>query len=234
MNELIFFATTFVFLALIIAIYKIFGKTGVHVYTVFSTLICNIGSLKCVDIFGCPITPGIIFYASTYLATDILSENHGKKEAKKAVRYSFAIMMIWMLATQAVLLFKPNKGDVFGPHLDAILGFSPRLFIASSAAFLLSQTFDVFMYHFIWGKTGNNKTKLYLRNNVATILSQAIDTATVIIVGFFGVYTTQTLIGVMISSFLFKSLIALLDTPFLYIARMLKTNVIKAGVLHTG
>lgn len=228
MSELIFFATIFVFLALIIAVYKIFGKTGIHVYTVFSLLMCNVGGLKCINIFGCPISSGIIFYASTYLATDILSENHGRKEAEKAVKYSFTIMMIWMLATQAVLLFKPHKSDIFGPHLDVILGFAPRLFIASSAAFLLSQMFDVFMYHFIWKKTGNNKTKLYLRNNIATILSQAIDTATVVIVGFYGIHTTQTLIGIIISSFLFKSLIALLDTPFLYLARMLKTEKVTA------
>lgn len=224
-NEMFFLLVTLVYLALVVVAYKLFGKNGMYIYSVFSTIICNIGVCRMTDIFGLSTSAGTIFYAANYLATDILSENHGKKEAQKAVWYSFFTMMVWILATQCVVFLKPSASDHMSSSLNKILGFSPFIFISSAAAFLLSQTFDVFMYHFLWEKTGNNKTMLWLRNNVATCLSQAIDTVAMSAgLVLFGIYSLKAAIAFTLGKYVIKVIIALLDTPFAYLARMLKNK----------
>lgn len=224
-NEVMFFSVILIYLGLVVLAYKLFGKNGMYIYSVFSTIVCNIGVCRVTSVFGLSTSVGIIFYAANYLATDILSENHGKKEAQKAVWYSFFTMMVWILATQCIIWLKPSAGDYMSESLNKILGFSPFIFISSAIAFIVSQTFDVFMYHFIWERTGNNKAMLWVRNNVATCLSQAIDTLTMSAgLVLFGVYPLKTALGFTLGKYVMKVIIALLDTPFAYLARSLNKN----------
>lgn len=222
-NEAVFLLVTLVYLALVVVAYKLFGKNGMYIYSVFSTIICNIGVCRVTDVFGLSTSAGTIFYAANYLATDILSENHGKKEAQKAVWYSFFTMMVWILATQCIVWLRPGAGDYMSGSLNKILGFSPFIFTSSAIAFLASQTFDVFIYHFIWERTGNNKTMLWLRNNIATCLSQAVDTFTMSAgLVLFGIYPLKIAVGFALGKYITKLVIALLDTPFAYLARSLR------------
>lgn len=221
-NELIFLLSTLLYFGLVVVVYKLFGKNGIYIYSVFSMLLCYIGACKLVNIFGLSTSAGTTFYAANYLATDILSENHGKKEAQKAVWCGLFAMMVWSLATQFIIWLKPNSSDYMSGNLDKILRSSPLILTSSAIAYLVSQTFDVFMYHFIWGKTGNNKTMLWLRNNLATFLSQAVDTITMSTgLVLFGIYSLKAAIGFTVGKYVIKCLVALLDTPFAYLARML-------------
>ena len=175
-NELIFILTVLIYLGSVLVLYKVFGKNGLYAFAVFGTLLGNIAVCKCVDIFGLSTTAGNVLYASTFLVTDILSEKYGKKEASKAVAYSFSIMILWMLGTQLILLFTPNTNDYISESLKVVFGLVPRITVASLIGFVVSQNLDVFLYHFLWSKTGNTKEKLWLRNNGSTLTSQAIDT----------------------------------------------------------
>ncbi len=56
------------------------GKTGLYVWVAISTIIANVQVLKTVSIFGMVATLGNIVYATSFLATDILSENHGRRK----------------------------------------------------------------------------------------------------------------------------------------------------------
>ena len=212
-NELIFILTVLIYLGSVLALYKVFGKNGLYAFAVFGTLLGNIAVCKCVDIFGLSTTAGNVLYASTFLVTDILSEKYGKKEASKAVAYSFSIMILWMLGTQLILLFTPNTNDYISESL--------KVTIASLIGFVVSQNLDVFLYHFLWSKTGNTKEKLWLRNNGSTLTSQAIDTIIFTTLAFWGVYPTNVFLSILITTYLFKAVVALLDTPFMYLARQI-------------
>ena len=96
-NELIFIMTVLIYLGSVLVLYKVFGKNGLYAFAIFGTLLGNIAVCKCVDIFGLSTTAGNVLYASTFLVTDILSEKYGRKDATKAVAYSFTIMVLWML-----------------------------------------------------------------------------------------------------------------------------------------
>lgn len=218
-NELIFIMTVLIYLGSVLVLYKVFGKNGLYAFAIFGTLLGNIAVCKCVDIFGLSTTAGNVLYASTFLVTDILSEKYGRKDATKAVAYSFTIMVLWMLGTQLILLFSPNANDYINESLKVVFGLVPRITIASLTGFVISQNLDVFLYHFIWGRTGNTKSMLWLRNNGSTLTSQAIDTVIFTTLAFWGVYPTNVFFSILITTYVFKAIVALLDTPFMYWAR---------------
>ena len=226
-NELIFIITVLIYLGSVLLLYWVFGKNGLYAFAIFGTLLGNIAVCKCVDIFGVSTTAGNVLYASTFLVTDILSEKYGKKSATRAVAYSFSIMVLWLLGTQLILWFAPNANDYINESLKVVFGLVPRITIASLAGFVLSQNLDVFLYHLIWSKTGNSKAKLWLRNNGSTLTSQAIDTVIFVFIAFWGVYPANVFFSILITTYVFKAIVALLDTPFMYLARRISPRTEK-------
>lgn len=218
-NEYIFIITVLIYLGSVLALYKLYGKNGLYAFAIFGTLLGNIAVCKCVDIFGIPTTAGNVLYAATFLVTDILSEKYGKKVATRAVAYSFSIMLLWMVGTQLILLFTPNTNDYINESLKVVFGLVPRITIASLIGYICSQNLDVFLYHFIWQKTGNDKSRLWLRNNGSTLISQAIDTVIFVLLAFCGVFPNAVVFSILTTTYLFKAMVAILDTPFMYLAR---------------
>ena len=218
-NELIFIITVLIYLGSVLGLYKLFGKNGLYAFAVFGTLLGNIAVCKNVDIFGVATTAGNVLYASTFLVTDILSEKYGRKDAAKAVAYSFSIMILWMLGTQLILWFTPNANDYINESLKTVFGLVPRITVASLMGFVCSQNIDVFLYHFIWKRTGSGKSKLWLRHNGSTLTSQLIDTVIFTFTAFWGVYPNDVFVSILLTTYLFKAAVALMDTPFMYIAR---------------
>jgi hypothetical protein len=221
-NELIFGITVLIYLGSVLLLYKLFGKNGLFAFAIFGTILGNIAVCKCVNLFGLSTTAGNVLYASTFLVTDILSEKYGKKEAQKAVFYSFSIMVLWLLGTQLILLFTPNESDYISESLKVVFGLVPRITIASLVGFICSQNIDVFMYHLIWKKTGDNDSKLWLRNNGSTLTSQLVDTVIFTFLAFWGAYPAKVFFSILVTTYLFKAVVALIDTPFIYIARKIK------------
>ena len=86
-------------------------------------------------------------------------------------------------------------------------------------AYLLAQYVDVYLFHWIKKKTQGKH--LWLRNNGSTMVSQLVDSLTVITVTFGAAYlagdmTLGILIGLMFSNYLFKLASAIVDTPIIY------------------
>ena len=221
-NNLIFILTVFVYLGSVLLLYKFFGKSGLYAFAIFSTLLGNIAVCKCVDIFGLATTAGNVLYAATFLVTDILSEKYGKKEASRAVAYSFTIMVLWLAGTQLILSFEPNANDYIDSSLKVVFGLVPRVTAGSLAGFIVSQNLDVFLYHAIWKKTGSDKTRLWLRNNGSTLISQLVDTVIFTFVAFWGVYPQNVFFSILITTYLFKAIVAICDTPFMYLSRKIR------------
>ena len=221
-NEVIFAVTVLLYLGSVLLLYKLFGKNGLYAFAIFGTLLGNIAVCKNVDLFGLSTTAGNVLYASTFLVTDILSEKYGKKSATRAVLYSFSIMLLWMLGTQLILWFTPNENDFVNESLKVVFGLVPRITAGSLAGFIVSQNLDVALYHLIWNRTGGGKRMLWLRNNGSTLTSQLVDTVIFTFIAFWGVYPAPVFISILLTTYLFKAIVALLDTPFMYLARKLR------------
>lgn len=217
MNEVIFFSFALFDMAMVLVLMRFFGRTGLYAVIVMSIILCNIQVLKTVELFGLTTTLGNILYASIFLATDLLGEFHGRRAARKAVLLGFAVLVLTTLYMQISLLYTPAPSDFVQPHLEAIFGFLPRVALASLAAYLVSQLHDVWAFHAIRKRTGDKR--LWLRNNASTMVSQFLDSAIFCSIAFIGVFPWPVFWQIMLTTYLMKLMVAVLDTPFMYIAR---------------
>jgi hypothetical protein len=217
MNEILWFLSIALNFSLILAAYRFFGKTGLFIWMPVSIILANIEVLKAVELFGISATLGNVIYATSFLATDIISENYGKKEAAKAVYAGFFALLVMTVLIQLALLFKPSQADFAQEHLVSLFSMLPRLALASTAAYLVSQYHDVWAYHFWKNKFPGSKF-LWLRNNLSTMVSQLIDTLIFTFGAFWGVFESSVLFEILLSTYFLKWIAAALDTPFLYFA----------------
>ena len=159
---------------------------------------------------------GILPYPLTFLITDLISEIYGKKKANQVVVTgifaSFFSMAILLIANRVPAIENSPIDDL---TFNKVFALSPIAVLASMIAYLLAQFVDIRIYHF-WKKLTRGKM-LWLRNNFSTFSSQLIDTILVVgLLSFFDVLEWSLFWGLVISGFLFKVLVAALDTPILY------------------
>lgn len=215
MNELLFFLTIILsFLGVLIA-FRFWGKAGIFAWIGFSTILVNIEVLKCVDIFGFSVTLGNVLYGSTFLCTDILSENYGGKTSRKAVMVGFFTLVAFLVLSQVSLWFVPNESDFISPALKDILGAVPRLVLASVTAFLISNTLDTHLYEFF----GKFTKKIWIKNNCSTLISQAVDIVIFALIGWAGLFPWDVFWELVWTSYIMKFIVAVCDTPFAYIGK---------------
>ena len=225
-NEILLIGSVAIIYGTVLIAYRLFGKIGMYAMTVIATILANVEVLLLVEGFGMEQTLGNVMFASTYLATDILSENEDKKSAARAVWLGVFTSAVMLIMTQYWMLYTPASADWARPHISAIFSTTPRLLLGSFLGYLVSQRLDVWLYHAIWKlterKTGDRKAFLWLRNNAATMLAQLINTVLFTTVAFAGWYDLTTLLSIMLSSYIIYVCTALLDTPVVYLARWMK------------
>ena len=223
-QELLWFTTLFLDLAATVTLYRLFGKTGLQVAIATAIILANLQGPKLTVIFGVETTLGVIFYSSIFFATDVLSENYGRKEANKAVRMGFAVSVIVLVMLSLALMYQPSdrpntaafSNDIHNAFAT-ILDFTPRFIAGSLLAYIISQSFDVWAFHQIKKFTGDKW--LWLRNNLSTMASQVLDTAIFSLVAWWGTVDLMTALKLGAAKYVFKLLIAMIDTTFIYWAR---------------
>lgn len=225
-NELLLIGSVLLIYGIVLIAYRLFGRSGLFSMSVLATVFANIEVLILIDGFGMEQTLGNVMFASTYLITDILSENEGKEYASRAVWLGVFASVVMLLFTQYFLLYTPADADWASQHLRAIFSTTPRMLLASFLGYIISQRFDVWLYHRFWDfttqVTGDKKRLLWLRNNAATLISQVLNTAIFTLTAFGGWYDGKTLLSVMLSSYVIYIFTSLLDTPAVYFARWMK------------
>ena len=169
------------------------------------------------NLYRFEISAGILPYPITFLITDVLSEIYGKKKANQVVIAgifaSFFSMLIILIADYAPAI---NSSPIDDKTFSTVFGLSPLAVLASMLAYLFAQFVDIRIFHY-WKNLTNGK-HLWLRNNFSTFLSQFIDTFTVVfLLCSFKVLPWSIFTSLLISGFLFKVIIAALDTPILYL-----------------
>lgn len=223
MNEFLLILSVIIIYGSTILMFRLFGKSGLYCMTVVSTITANIEVLMMIRAFGMEQTLGNVLFASTFLITDILSENYGKKAAQKSVNIGIAISAIFIVVTQTWMYYVPSSSDWATPAIRTIFSNTPRMMIVGIVTYAIVQRFDVWAYHKWWkftdSKFGDHKKYLWLRNNGSTLISQLINTALFTLGAFWGTYTVPVLISVGIASYVIYIVTSLLDTPFVYLAR---------------
>ena len=168
-------------------------------------------------IYNFEISAGIIPYPITFLVTDIISEIYGRKKANSVV-LSGLFASIFILGI--VMVANSVQATEWSPVNDAtfsnVFGLTGIAVGASMLAYLLAQFIDIRVFHF-WKKLTNGK-HLWLRNNASTFSSQLVDTATVLVLlCFAGGIAWDKFWVLLLNGFLFKVIMALIDTPIIYL-----------------
>ncbi len=223
MNELLFLGFTLFLLGVNLAAFRD-GKTYVFVLIGLYAVIMNIFVTKQFDLFGYAITGGNALYGASFLLTDLLSEHYGKKEAYKAVWVGFLSMTVFVITTQVLLAFQVNEMDFVQGSLQTLFSVTPRILFGSFLAYAIAQSFDVWMFAKI--KQWTRGKWLFLRNNGSTLISQFIDSVIFTAVGLTtfafvpweGIISTDIFWEVTLATYVIKVIVALIDTPFLYLS----------------
>ena len=219
-NELLWFGLMILCYLAVLLIYKLFGRKGLFAWVAMSIILANIQVMKTIQIFGLVTAEGNIVYSSIFFVSDILNEVYGKREARKAVYVGFFVLVMTTVIMQVTLMFIPDSSDTMAPHLAAIFGFMPRIALASLAAYICSQMYDVWMYAFI--KKYHGRKLLWLRSNVSVIFSQLIDNTMFTLIAFYGIFSWDIILQIYVTSLMLKIIVSFVDTPFLYLARNIK------------
>ena len=172
------------------------------------------------DIFGSrlfELSVGILPYPLTFLITDLISEIYGKKAANQVVTAGiFASFFSMGILLMADFVPAMESSPVDDATFTKVFSLSPLAVLASMIAYLLAQFVDIRIYHF-WKKLTGGRM-LWLRNNFSTFASQFLDTFfVVLLLTLFGILPWHLFAGLVLSGFIFKIIVAALDTPLLYL-----------------
>ena len=217
MNELLLLIEIVVVFSMILLAKRLFGKNGLFLWIGIASIIANIEVVKSVSLFGISATLGNVMFASNFLATDILSECYGKEEAKKGVYMGLFATIVYLICTQLSLLFIPNEIDIAQNAMQTLFSLAPRVCIASLTMFFIANLVDVYLYDKLSVKFKGKK--LWLRNNVSTRTCNCLENFGFVFLAFLGTYPITDVLWIAVSTCIIEIVIALCDTPFLYLAK---------------
>ena len=216
MNIALGFVNILVTFSLVVLIEKLFKKEGLYVWVSIATILANLTVCKMIDVFNFTTSLGNVIFASTFLATDIISEKYSAKEARKAVYLSMFAGITFIIITQLTLLFTPSSEDVVQGAMKTLFAINLRTSIASMGMFFIANMLDIYIYNKLKEKLPK---KLWLRNNVATITCNCIENYFFNTLAFIGIFSLPVIISIATTTTIIEIVIAVCDTPFLYLSK---------------
>lgn len=215
-NEILWLGYLFISLLTVTLLFRFYGKEGLIAWVVMNVILANLSVAKAITLFGLDVTLGNVAYGLLYLATDAISEFYGEREAKRTVNISFVCLLFFILFTQIVIGFVPGKEDFADPHFKGLFSVVPRFAVAGLVVFYISQFIDIKLYNFLKKKMPATR-HLWIRNNGSTLISQFIDSFLFTLFGFYGLFPLSVIVQIFLFTYIIKIIVAICDTPFLYL-----------------
>lgn len=229
MNEILLILSLVISFGAAVLFFRMFGKSGLFAWIGIAAIFANIEVTILVNAFGMNQTLGNTLFASSFLATDILSEVYGKKDADKGVLVGIFTTVLFIVLSSMWINYVPAENDWAMSSIKSLFSSTPRILCASLAGYAISELIDVWLYHKWWSltekKSGDKSKFLWFRNNFSTLISQAINIILFNFIAFFGVYEFKTLIEITLAGYAIYIVTSLLDTPFVYLARKISKKV---------
>lgn len=166
--------------------------------------------------FGLAASATVFSYAISFVFTDLINEIYGREKARLAVTVGFIALITGVLIFYGAIYAPAAEFWGFQSEFEQTLGLAGRILAGAWLAYLVSQNLDVFLFDLLKKKTSGKH--LWLRNNATRLFSQFLDTCIFMTIAFYGVFPLWEAI---IGQYLIKVLIALMDTPLVYVGRFL-------------
>lgn len=174
---------------------------------------------KLINVFGIPMSIGILPWPVVFVTTDLINEYFGEKGVRR-LSYITAGLIAYCFIVLFVALRIPAHPDipaVSDSQFAAVFGQSQWIIVGSITAFLISQLIDVTLFHWLKNKTGHKM--LWLRSTGSTVISQLFDSFIVLGIAFWltGKIDTPTFIASALTGYFVKLIIAIVLTPVIYL-----------------
>ncbi len=177
---------------------------------------------KLIDVFGIPMSIGILPWPVVFITTDLINEYFGEKGVRKLSFITAALIAYcFLLLLLAIRIPASDISGVKDAAFFSVFGQSMWIIVGSITAFLVSQMIDVTIFHFVKNRTG--KRMLWLRSTGSTVISQFFDSFIVLGIAFYltGQMDTPTYIASGLTGYGVKLVIAIALTPVIYFAHFL-------------
>ncbi|SIS47147.1 queuosine precursor transporter [Salimicrobium flavidum] len=178
-------------------------------------VVSNILGVKLFSVGEFVLPAAVIVYVVTYIITDVIGEVYGKEAAKQTVQAGFFTQLVVLFFIFIAIELPAAPFFEAQEEFSTILGGSFRVMVASLLSYLVSQHLDVSLFHRL--KKRHGAKKLWVRNNVSTMSSQFVDTIIFIAIAFAGTVPFSVLLGMIGTQYVFKLIVAIVDTPITYI-----------------
>ncbi len=178
----------------------------------------NLLGAKIITVLGVSVSVGIFMVPITFLITDIVAEVFGKKIATQFLVSGVIALLMIFVYTWIFVQLSPNERYTADEAYKTVFESSLRIIIASVVAFVFSQFHDIVAFE--WWKTKTKGKMLWLRNNMSTFISQAIDTFIFMMLAFYQMtpkFDFGFVMRLAIPFYIFKLVFAVIDTPFVYL-----------------
>lgn len=216
MNVVLLFIEIFCTFGSVVLMNKFFGKYGLLAWVPIASILANIMTAKTVDMFGLSSTMGTVLFASTFLATDILTENYDFKYARKAVFMGMFGTLFYIVSSQIAIRYIPSAFDYAHDSMVTIFSLSLRISISSIIMYFIANMADVYLYDKLRSRMSGKY--MWVRNNVSTILCNCLENFFFMLMAFLGVFDFRTVLIMALSTSVIEIIAGVCDTPFLYIA----------------
>jgi hypothetical protein len=189
----------------------------VLVVAVFITalLVANIIAVKLIGIAGLVIPAGTIIFPISYICGDVLTEVYGYHRARMVIWLGFACNL---LAVGAIWLAQVAPGAEFWEAQAAyerILGFAPRLLLASFCAYLIGEFANSFVLAKM--KVLTQGRMLWARTIGSTFVGQGLDSLAFVTIAFIGTLPLAGLAATIVTQWLLKVVYEAIATPLTYV-----------------
>jgi hypothetical protein len=184
-----------------------------------TVLLCSnlIGPAKLCTVFGVTFGAGNLFFPISYIFGDILTEVYGYSRSRRVIWAGFAALIFASIMTEVVIhmpgLSDPNQVAT-QQAIERVFGGTWRIVLASMFAFWAGEFAN--SYTLAKLKIRSNGKRLWVRFICSTIVGQAVDTLVFYPLAFFGIWSNQQLIAVVIANYVFKVGWEILGTPLTY------------------
>ncbi len=190
---------------------------------VTALMTANTVSSKLVELGPFIVAGGIVVFPLSYIFGDILTEVYGYKASRKIIWLGFLAQLVMVFFYLVVSRLPAPEFWTNQSAYDTILGFVPRIVVASMIAYLCGE----FMNSFVLSKmkVWMNGKALWMRTIGSTLVGEGIDSVIFGLIAFSGTLPFSSLGTVILSGYLLKVLYEVLATPFTYkIVAWLKTT----------
>lgn len=177
-------------------------------------LTANIIAVKLITLFGFLVPAGIIVFPLSYLFGDVLTEVYGYGAARRVIWLGFACNLLAVIAIYLGGLAPAAPIWRQQAAYDAILGFTPRLLLASFTAYMVGEFVNAFVLARL--KIATKGRWLWTRTIGSTLIGEGLDTLIFISIAFWGIIPPQLILTAILTQWTFKVVYEVLATPFTY------------------